>query len=127
MTESGAWVDVRNEVTFGDFARLAKRRDWSPEFLAERFQDKIEKPSEFFHRVMEGRYANVVIPYRSVLSFYFTELKFQREEAGTDERLCACGCGIPVLPRKKWASETCRKKVQRKKGHGQPKGGSVSA
>ena len=38
------------EVTFGDFAKLANRRGLTPEYLAERFTDKIERPSEFFHR-----------------------------------------------------------------------------
>ena len=56
-----------SEVTFSDFAKLARKRGLSPEYLAERFTGKIERPSEFFHRVFQGQYATVVIPYPSVL------------------------------------------------------------
>jgi len=55
------------EVTFGDFAKLVTRRGLTPEFLAERFTDKIERPSEFFHRVFQGQYAAVVIPIAASL------------------------------------------------------------
>ena len=41
------------EVNFGDFAKLANRRGLTPEYLAERFTNKIERPSEFFHRVFQ--------------------------------------------------------------------------
>jgi hypothetical protein len=62
------------EVTFGDFSKLANKRRLTPEYLTERFTDKIERPSEFFHRVFQGQHARVVIPYRSVLAFYVSEL-----------------------------------------------------
>ena len=38
------------EVMFKDFSELARRRGWSVEFLAERFQAKIEAPTAFFSR-----------------------------------------------------------------------------
>jgi hypothetical protein len=57
------------EVTFSDFAKLANRRGLTPEYLAERLTDKIERPSEFFQRVFQGQHAAVVKPYRSVLAF----------------------------------------------------------
>ena len=44
------------EVTFSDFAKLANKRGLSLEYLTERFTDKIERPSEFFHRVFQGQY-----------------------------------------------------------------------
>jgi hypothetical protein len=65
----------RREVTFRDFASLAKRRGWTPEFLAEKFKGKIEGPSEFFHRCLEGKPDwNVVVPFESILEFYLLEL-----------------------------------------------------
>ena len=42
------------EIIFGDFAKLAIRRGLNAEALAERFANKIERPSEFFHRVCQG-------------------------------------------------------------------------
>lgn len=114
------------EVAFKDFAALAAKREWSPEFLAERFKAKIEGPSEFFHRLFQPRYGDVVIPYRSVLSFYFQELRFHQEQTG-NRRVCACGCGLPVFDRKKWASPGCKKRIGRKRSHGQAKGANVSA
>jgi hypothetical protein len=100
------------EVTFGDFAKLASKRRLTPEYLAERFTDKIERPSEFFHRVFQGQYAAVVISYRSVLAFYVSELNCHQDPIG-NHRTCACGCGQSVFDRKKWASTGCKKQVQR--------------
>jgi len=75
-----------NEVTFKDFSRLAVARGWTVEMLAEKFHDGIDRPSDFFERVLSckwknssiGRYedrSGVTIPYRSVLKFYFSESK----------------------------------------------------
>jgi hypothetical protein len=58
------------EVTFGAFAKLASKRGSTPDYLAERFTNKIERPSEFFHRVFQAQHAAVVIPHRNVLAFY---------------------------------------------------------
>ena len=99
------------EVNFGDFAKLASRRGLTPEYLAERFTNKIERPSEFFHRVFQSQHAAVVIPQRSVLEFYTSML--HHSSIGQHDP-CACGCGQPVFGRKKWASPGCRKRVQRK-------------
>src|SRR5687767_1557752 len=100
------------DVTFGDFAKLAGRRGLTPEFLAERFGEKIERPSEFFHRVFQGQHAAVVIPYRSVLAFYVSELNCHQDSSGNHKN-CACGCGQAVFDRKKWASAACKKRLQR--------------
>jgi hypothetical protein len=100
------------EVTFSDFAKLANRRGLTPEYLAERFANKIERPSEFSHRVFQGQYAAVVIPYRSVLAFYVVELECHQDSIG-QHRTCACGCGQAVFDRKKWASPGCKKRLKR--------------
>jgi hypothetical protein len=62
-------------ITFRDFAAVARKRGHTAESLAERFGGKIENPSEFFERIMTGKYKGedrscVVIPYRSVIAFY---------------------------------------------------------
>jgi hypothetical protein len=102
---------MSNEVTFGDFAALARRRGWSKEFLAERFQGRIDEPRKFFEAVWQGQYAATVIPFNSVLAFYRQE----RGLLGMDHtgRRCQCGCGAPVFDRKKWATAACRKRSQR--------------
>ena len=100
------------EVTFGDFAALARRRGWTKEFLAERFHGRIDEPRKFFEAVWQGQYAATVIPFNSVLGFYKRELGLHRMESGRDRR-CACGCGARVFDRKKWAGPACRKRAQR--------------
>jgi hypothetical protein len=80
------------QVTFKDFSILARELGWTVEMLAERFQETIERPREFFERVLscrwkapDGRYedrSSVVIPYRSVLQFYSTELRNWQESTG---------------------------------------------
>jgi len=109
---------VLPEITFRDFSALAKRRGWTPEFLAERFRGIIEEPRDFFGRVgnckWHGEYrGEVVIPFRSVLRLYSQEMAFQQQEKRR-ERFCACGCGNRVWDRKKWASTACRKRFQRR-------------
>jgi hypothetical protein len=44
-------------------------------YLAERFTNKIERPSEFFHRAFQAQHAAVVIPHRNVLAFYTSMLQ----------------------------------------------------
>jgi hypothetical protein len=85
------------EVTFKDFALLAHELGWTVEMLTERFHETIERPGEFFERVLscrwkgpDGRYedrSSVVIPYRSILQFYCTELRHWQETSGLDAPL----------------------------------------
>jgi len=101
------------EVTFREFAAMAKRRGWSPEFLADEFRGKVDTPSEFCHRVLGGKYGNTVIPYQSVLDLYHKELSPLM--AGETVRLCVCGCQRQVHGRKRYASSYCRLKTHRKR------------
>jgi len=105
------------EITFKNFAVLARKRGHTVESLADRFRGKIENPSEFFERVMNCRYKGedrswVVIPYRSVIEFY-NEERHYFHDSNQKHRQCACGCGAPVFDRKKWASPACKKRIQR--------------
>jgi hypothetical protein len=105
------------EITFKDFATLARNRGHTAESLAERFRGTIEEPREFFERVMTCKYKRedrsyVVIPYRSVIEFYLEELHYFGESHAKHRR-CACRCGAPVFDRKKWASPACKKRIQR--------------
>lgn len=105
---------VPREVIFKDFASLAKRRDWTPEFLAEKFRGKIDGPSEFFHRCLNGKPDwNVVIPFGSVLNFYWQELSPLIEEESVC--FCICGCQRRVYGRKQYATSYCRKKASLKR------------
>jgi hypothetical protein len=104
---------IDTEITFKDFASLARRRGHSPDSLAHRFKGKIENPAEFFHRVMQEKFAVVVIPYRSVLAFYTEELHYFKD-TNPRQRRCACGCDQPVFDRQKWAAPGCKKRIQRK-------------
>jgi hypothetical protein len=106
-----------HEVTFKDFAAVARKRGHTAESLADRFRGKIENASEFFERVMTYRYhredrSGVVVPYRSVIEFYLEELHYFGD-SHKKHRRCACGCGAPVFDRKKWASPACKKRIQR--------------
>ena len=107
------------EVTFKDFAAVAKRRGHTPESLADLFRGKIEDPREFFERVMSCKFKHedrsaVVIPYKSVIEFYRQECHFFTD-SNEKHKSCACGCGLPVFDRKKWATPGCRQRVARQK------------
>jgi len=123
---NGVRCIVPKEVTFRDFAALAKRRGWTPEFLAEEFRGKIEEPSDFFHRVLSCKYrgedrSGVVIPYQSVLDLYHKELSPLIVEGNV--RLCECKCGRRVHGKKSYASGACRKRMERRRAE-TPKRGS---
>ena len=98
---------TNREITFKDFATVARERGHTVESLADRFRGKIENASDFFERVMTCKYkgedrSDVIIPYRSVLEFYSQELQYFQDST-QKHRQCACGCGLPVFDRKKWA------------------------
>ena len=101
----------RSIITFADFAALARRRNLTAQALAERFRGRIQEPSEFFSRVLSGKFPNNAIPYRSVLEFFVSAQVI----AVANRPTCACGCGAPVFDRKKWALPGCRTKAQREK------------
>jgi hypothetical protein len=108
----------KHELTFKDFAAVARKRGHTAESLAERFRGKIENLSEFFERVMTCKYKGedrswVVIPYRSVLEFYNQELHYF-QDSNQKHRQCACGCGLLAFDKKKWATPACRQRIVRK-------------
>ena len=110
-------VEESMEVTFKNFADVAKRRGHTPESLAALFRGKIEEPREYFERVLSCRYRGedrgaVLIPYRSVIEFYQQEEHYFTD-SNLRQKTCACGCRRPVFDRKKWASSGCRKRAQR--------------
>jgi hypothetical protein len=107
------------DVTFKDLAMIAKRRGHTPESLAALFRGKIEDAREFFERALLRRWrgedrSDVVIPYRSVIGWYHREVHYFAD-SNPKQRTCACGCGLPVFDRTKWASSGCRKRIQRQK------------
>src|SRR5262245_26195410 len=83
-----------SEITFKDFANIAKRRGHTPESLAALFRGKIEEPREFFERVTCCRYhgqdrSAVVIPYRSVIEFYQQEAHYSPTLQSSTENVLA--------------------------------------
>ena len=67
---------VPKAVTFGQFARAGIRHGWSIDFLAKLFRGKIDEPRELFDRIFDrhGRHAAMLVPYASLLSFYWREV-----------------------------------------------------
>jgi hypothetical protein len=96
-------------ITFGQFAAFARRRGMTVGELAKRFHNRIERPAEFFNRVLSPHHSANVIPYKSVIEFFLAT------EAANAGPACACGCGRPVFDRKKWATSGCKKKAAREK------------
>ena len=104
-------------VTFGEFARLAKQNGLTSDGLVE-----IVKPwwegrdpkEQFAKRVFTPLYAQVIIPYRSLLLLYASWKEIREVEAN---KTCACGCGKPINSAfRRYASEACKQRHFRK-GH----------
>lgn len=74
-------------VTFKEFSKLMARRHRSVDDLVEMFRGKLDENRTFFERVMSCQVRNwetgrmedrsdMVIPYRSVIEFYSSELHY---------------------------------------------------
>jgi hypothetical protein len=100
-------------VTYGQFAALAKAQGWTAQFLAEKFRGSLEKPAEFFHRVLDPKNGDLVIPYRSVMDFYRASVQSAAGDPAV--KRCACGCGRPLFGRKRSASGACRVRMHRRR------------
>ena len=102
------------EITFREFSALARRRGWTPESLAERFRGRVERPGEFFHRVLAGSHPNTLVPYQSIIDFFHAVNRGALPCSSS--RSCVCGCGKAVFGRRKWATSGCKKRVARRNG-----------
>jgi hypothetical protein len=86
------------EVTFKDFQTLMLKRKRTVDDLVDIFHGRLDDNRAFFERVMSCQWRNpdtgrfedrgdVVIPYRSVLEFYFKETQYLKDTELEQERL----------------------------------------
>jgi hypothetical protein len=97
-------------VSFAKFAALARRKEWSAEYLAESLRGKFEVKGEtfehYFDRVLRGNPSSeVVIPFRSMIAKFVAAV----EELARDGKLklCPCGCGSYAGPGGRLAWPMC--------------------
>jgi hypothetical protein len=127
---SHAAVDQAPCITFGQFRKVARQREWSLEWLVEQCKAELDRPTDTIRRVLEGArveghrqddkwvaphwddLTDVVLPYRCLIVLYQRGTRSQPALAG--ERACACGCAGQVRGKQKYASVACRKRVSRK-------------
>jgi hypothetical protein len=85
-------------VTFRDFQKLMTKRRRSVDDLVDIFRGQLHDSRSFFDRVMSCQWRNpntgrfgdrgdMVIPYRSVLEFYFREIQYLKDSEQEQERL----------------------------------------
>jgi len=87
------------EITYKDFASLMAKRYRTIDDLVDYFRGKIDDPRDYFEGVLSCRRrvygrpedrSSVVIPYRSVIEYYQTELGYlnaqQADEAAQAEK-----------------------------------------
>ena len=81
------WKVLAGLVTHADFAGLMKKRHYGIDDLVDLFRGKIEDPRAFFTSVLQydHEHRGVVIPYRSVIKFYYQEKK---SESMKKEAIC---------------------------------------
>jgi hypothetical protein len=120
------------EVTFRDFKTIMEQRNHDVDGLVELFHGKLDLSGsdslmlgntndtsrKFFERIVSCKHegedrSDVIIPYAPVIEFYLEELHYFKDVAKSTQRLCLCGCGKPVFGQRKFASESCRKRLQR--------------
>jgi hypothetical protein len=127
---SQAAVDQAPCITFGQFRKVARQREWSLEWLVEQSKAELDRPTETIRRVLEGArveshrqgdrwvapywddMAEVVVRYRCLIELY--QRATQPTPTLPGESACACGCGGELRGKQKFASAACRKRVSRK-------------
>jgi hypothetical protein len=78
------------EITFRDFQRLMAKRRRTVDELVDIFRGKLDDSRSFFERAMSCQWRNpdtgrfddrsdVVIPYKSVIEFYFKETQYLKD------------------------------------------------
>jgi len=89
---------VVTEVTFKDFRNLMLKRKRTVDDLVDIFHGQLDENRSFFDRVFSCQWRNpdtgrfedrsdVVIPYRSVLEFYFKEAAYLKDSEEEEARL----------------------------------------
>jgi hypothetical protein len=96
--------------TFAAFADLARCRNWTVDELAGRFAGRLDRPADFFARVLSDKFKDNIVPFRTVIEFYQSAIA---GPTSTARPTCACGCGRVVFDRKKWAQPGCRTRFGR--------------
>jgi hypothetical protein len=100
------------EVTFKDFKKLMAKRRRTVDDLVDIFRGKLEDGRSFFERVMSCQWRNpdtgrfedrsdMVIPYRSVIEFYFKETQYLKDSEEEQERLAVRRKRGPVTEQRK--------------------------
>jgi hypothetical protein len=115
-------IDSVSLITFSEFCKLAAKKEWSIEYLAERVKGDIDRPKEVMNRILNGAIVNgkreslsdVIIQYTVLIELYLRETqKDMMADPKQKSRACACGCGKSVRGRQRLATSACRKKVSR--------------
>jgi len=115
-------TNVEPEITFNDFANMARRLGYTKKDLARHISEwwdngeetslpgAKESNSQFAERVFSPLYGEVVIPYQPLLTLYQSWDDPYRELA---TKVCSCGCRRGVLGKGQYATDYCRLKVHR--------------
>ena len=64
------------EISFKNFRNVMIKRHRSVDDLVDLFHGKLDENRAFFERVWSKQFDDVIIPYRSVLKFYSSELYY---------------------------------------------------
>jgi hypothetical protein len=133
-------IDQAPCITFGQFRKVARQREWSLEWLVEQCKAEIDRPTDTIRRVLEGArveghrqgerwvapywddMAEVALPYRCLIELY----QRATQPALAGGRACVCGCGGSLRGRQKFASVACRKRASRRGQIRQKRGTEVA-
>jgi hypothetical protein len=106
---------------------VAAQRAWSFDWIVEQCKAEVDRPT--ICRVLEGArveghwkggtwvaphwdtMAEVIIPYQCLIDLYVRAIRGRPALPG--EKACACGCGVLIRGKKKWARPGCKKRIQR--------------
>jgi hypothetical protein len=119
-------------VTFKHFQKLMTKRRRTVDDLVDIFRGKLDDSRSFFDRVLSCQWRNpdtgrfedrsdVVIPYRSVMEFYFKETQYLKDTEEEQERLALKRKRGPVSEERRQALRVNLKKARAAKSEGAQK------
>jgi hypothetical protein len=125
VREVSHWaVDQAPCITFAQVRALALKQGLHQRDLAAQFQEEVEQAREVFARVWDKRLGAVIMPYWAVIQWY--EKTTAPRLAMEGEADCACGCGVKVWGRRKWAKPGCRMRIYRQSRTADKEGGGAT-
>ncbi len=108
-------IDLAPIITAKQFRELAKRRKCSEAFLVEPCKAELDCPTQTIRWYLTQCRAETIISHCCLTDLYVKATQ-PTVPTSTPKRSthCACGCGVALRPKQRYASDACRMRMARR-------------